>query len=133
MTGKYGLILVLLSYLISACSGQAQAGALGNPEKGKTLFHQTAIREAPACSTCHTSESGEVIVGPSLANVASRASERKPGLSAEEYIRESILDPNAYVVEGFSEGLMYQNYRDTLTEEEINDLISYLLTLEQVP
>jgi hypothetical protein len=51
-------------------------------------------------------ESGEVIVGPSLANVASRASEHKPGLSAEEYIRESILDPNAYIVEGFSDGMM---------------------------
>lgn len=131
MKGKLGLIFVLLlSLIINACSGRAQAGSVGDPQVGKILFHQTAIREAPACSTCHSIEPGKVIVGPSLAGSASRAAERKPDLSVEEYIRESILDPNAYVVEGFSEGLMYQNYQDVLTEEEINDLIAYLLTLE---
>lgn len=130
MARKPWLILVVLSVLITACSGRAHAGSLGDPEAGKALFHQTSIREAPACSTCHSIESGKVIVGPSLAGIASRAGERKAGMSAEAYLRESILDPNAYVVEGFSEGVMFQKFKDVLTEEEINDLVAYLLTLE---
>jgi cytochrome c len=108
----------------------AQASEAGDPEAGKTLFEQATIREAPACSTCHSTEPGKVIVGPSLAGMAARAGERKTGLTPPEYIRESILDPNAYIVEGFSEGVMYQDFKEVLKEEEIQDLIAYLLTLK---
>lgn len=53
---------------------------------------------------------------------------------AESYIRESILDPNAYLVPGptFSAGgisFMPQNTEDLLTAEEIDQLVSYLMTL----
>lgn len=130
MTGKPWLILVVISLLITACSGRAQAGQVGDAEAGKALFQQTTIRAAPACSTCHSIEPGQVIVGPSLAGIASLAGDRAPGLSAEEYLRTSILDPNAYVVAGFPAGVMYQEYGNVLTEAEINDLIAYLLTLE---
>lgn len=46
-----------------------------------------------------------------------------------EYIRTSILDPNAYVAAGFPENLMPQVYAEVFSEQEINDLIAYLLTL----
>ena len=49
---------------------------------------------------------------------------------ATDYIHQSIVEPNAYVVEPFAEGLMYQNYGTDLTEQEINDLVAYTLTLE---
>lgn len=130
MTRKPWLILMVISVLITACSGRAHAGLVGDADAGEALFHQASIREAPACSACHSIEPGVVTVGPSLAGIASRAGDRKPGLWAEAYLRESILDPNAYVVAGFSEGVMYQQYGSVLTEAEINDLIAYLLTLE---
>jgi nitric oxide reductase subunit C len=130
MTGKTWLTLIAISVLITACSGRALAGSAGDPAAGKALFQQTTIREAPACSTCHSTEPDKVIVGPSLAGIASRAGDRKPDVSAEAYLRESILEPNAYVVNGFSKGVMYQSFKDVLTEEEINNLIAYLLTLK---
>lgn len=46
------------------------------------------------------------------------------------YLRTSILHPNDYVVPGYPESLMPQNYAEILTEAEINDLIAYLLTLQ---
>jgi hypothetical protein len=49
-------------------------------------------------------------------------------MSAEEYIRESILTPDAYVVEGFQEGDMYQTFGEELSEQQIADLIAYALT-----
>ncbi len=52
-------------------------------------------------------------------------------MTAAEYIHQSIVDPNAYVVEGFAEGLMYQNYAQDLTEQEINDLVAFTLTLKK--
>jgi len=39
-----------------------------------------------------------------------------PGLSAEEYILESIMTPNAYVVENYKEGDMYQEWGKDLKQ-----------------
>jgi hypothetical protein len=54
----------------------------------------------------------------------------RAGYVAADYIRQSIVEPNAHIVEGFAEGLMYQFYGTDLTEEQINDLVAYTLTLK---
>jgi cytochrome c2 len=46
-----------------------------------------------------------------------------------EYFRTSILDPSAFVVPGFPDNLMPKTYGDVFTEDEISDLVAYLLTL----
>ncbi len=51
-------------------------------------------------------------------------------MTAEEYLHQSIVDPNAFVVPGFPKGQMIQNFGKILTEEEINDLVAFLLTLK---
>lgn len=48
----------------------------------------------------------------------------------EQYLFESIVNPNAYLVSGFAAGLMPQNYADTLTDQDMANLIAYLLTLK---
>ena len=68
-----------------------------------------------------------VIVGPSLAGVADRAGSRVAGLSAEEYIRTSIVHPSAFIVAGFQD-VMQKNFGDVLSSGQINDLIAYLMT-----
>ena len=130
MNFRHLLVFVVISLFLVACGGLASAKSVGDPNQGKILFNQASIREAPGCVSCHSLEPGRVIVGPSLAGVATRAEVRIPGKLAVEYLRECITTPNAYVVEGFSAGVMYQNFRDVLAEEEINNLVAYLLTLE---
>jgi hypothetical protein len=56
-----------------------------------------------------------------------RAAERVAGQSAEEYLHESIVDPGAYVVEGFS-NIMPPNSGEKFSDEELQDLIAYMLT-----
>jgi nitric oxide reductase subunit C len=93
--------------------------------RGKALFSSP-----PAiCSTCHSVEPQAVIVGPSLAGIAATAATRVPGQSAELYIRNSILNPSEYLVEGFQD-VMQKNFGSVLTAEQINDVIAYLMTLE---
>jgi nitric oxide reductase subunit C len=130
MSGRSGLFILIICLFLTACSGSAQAGTIGNAQRGKALFEQTTIREAPACSTCHSITPGTVIVGPSLAGIGTRAGKRLAGVSAEEYLRQSITNPNETVVDGFSAGIMYPDFKKTLTKDEINDLIAYLLTLQ---
>ena len=52
-------------------------------------------------------------------------------MNAEEYVKESIVDPPAFVVEGYSGDTMPGNFADQLTPEEIDTLVEYLLGLSQ--
>ncbi|NNC39846.1 MAG: hydrogenase iron-sulfur subunit [Acidimicrobiia bacterium] len=98
-------------------------------ERGEELFTTAVIRGGAGCRVCHSLREGDDGVGPSLAGVAARATGRVPGLSAEEYLRQSILDPDAYVVDGYRSGQMRPDVGARLTDSELADLISYLLTL----
>jgi nitric oxide reductase subunit C len=95
-------------------------------EQGRYYFQ----RPPAICATCHSLEPDVIIVGPSLAGIATRAANRVPGQSAEDYIRNSILNPGEYVVEGF-QNVMAQNLGDVLSSDQINTIIAFLLTLEE--
>ena len=85
---------------------------------------------AKGCGSCHTIDSvpgAADAVGPQLDGVASRAGSRKPGLSAEGYIRESIETPGAFVVEGFAN--IMPPLRGSMTDVEFESLVAFLLTL----
>jgi hypothetical protein len=53
-----------------------------------------------------------------------------PGQDARTYIMTSIMRPQAYLVEGF-EPLMPEDFGKSLTGEEIDNLVAYLLTLQE--
>ncbi len=90
-----------------------------------------AAFNAAGCVACHTvSGISAGTVGPILDGIASRAGSTVSGLSAEEYILQSIKDPNAFVVEGFTPDIMLQTFSDSLTEEQIENLLLFMLTLE---
>ena len=83
------------------------------------------------CGGCHTIEGLSAgNVGPNQTNIASVAATRVPGMSAEEYILESIIDPSAYVVEGYPDDVMPKNYSELLSSDEISDLVAFFLSLE---
>lgn len=81
------------------------------------------------CGSCHATAPDTVIVGPSLAGVATRAETRIPGQDARSYILNSIMRPDEFLIEGF-ENLMPNNFGRKLTGEEIDAVIAYLLTLK---
>jgi mono/diheme cytochrome c family protein len=63
------------------------------PPDGETLFH------AKGCATCHTGPTSTASMGefPSLAAASSWAGSRRPDVSAEEYLDESIREPWAFI------------------------------------
>lgn len=113
------------------------AAVTGVAARGAELFRTSPGTEAdeqaiPACSSCHATSQRQIlrgsVVAPSFVGLSQRAGTRVSGLSAEEYLRQSILQPSNYVLEGFNDA-MYTRYGDILTEQDIADLIAYLLTL----
>jgi ferredoxin len=101
-----------------------------DPIVGESLYYESSGSTNAGCRICHSLVKDEIIVGPSFYGIATRAATRVPGLSAEEYIRQSILDPNAYVVPGFPKGQMIQNLGEILSVDQIDDLIAFLMTMK---
>ncbi len=115
----------LLLLLLAACS-RTSAAPVATPDplvvKGRQVFN---VR----CATCHALEPGTVIVGPSLAGVARTAGTRMPGYDARAYLELSILRPEAYLVDGYTD-VMPRNFPKELTSEELDELIAFLLALK---
>jgi cytochrome c551/c552 len=93
------------------------AGA--DPAAGPQLVQQYG------CAACHR-EGAVNKIAPSFEGVAARAAARRPPLTAAAYIYESITNPMAFVVAGFSP-VMPQNYPQRLSQRELGDIIAYLL------
>lgn len=73
------------------------------------------------CGGCHTlaaAQSGGV-TGPNLDEVL-------PG-QQPAMVEESIVDPNAKIAKGYPANVMPQNFGETLSKKELEDLVQYLL------
>ena len=74
--------LLLIAIVLSACSSAAPAAPTPTPDplvlRGQEVFNAR-------CATCHALVPDTVIIGPSLAGIATRAATRVEGQSAEEY------------------------------------------------
>jgi mono/diheme cytochrome c family protein len=99
----------------------------GDINNGAALFANVP-GNAP-CSSCHYVDSNQMLVGPGMLGLGDIAGERVAGEDAVEYLRNAILHPNDYIVDGYPAQVMPQNYADSLTEDDLNDLIAYMLSL----
>ena len=117
------ILIWLLLILLTACASGATTPTTPTAD-GERLF-------AIWCSGCHTLEStGPVALGPTMAGVATRAAANVDGLSAEAWLRRELLQPNAVISPGYNAGLMPSSYAESLRPEQIDALISFMLTLE---
>lgn len=148
-----GFIALAASLTMTACGGSepaptATAAPAAEPTKvpaavveaGKAAFNKYG------CQACHAiagfAEGGAV--GPELTNIYADAqktiasaeykSSQGKATTVEAYIRESILNPNAFVVPQCPsgpcpQGVMIQNFKDQISASELEALIGYLMTL----
>jgi mono/diheme cytochrome c family protein len=120
------LITIVLAVLLSACSTPQAVSE--NPDLDP-LVDQGEKLHKQYCASCHVINGDAVIVGPSLEGIATAAVNRVNGMDAQSYIEQSILEPSAYIPDGFSD-LMPATYTETLSEDEFEALIAFLMTLK---
>lgn len=123
----------------TAAAGSSAMSADSDPRAlGENLF-STAV---PTCMACHSLVPGADGAGPSLAGIATRAEKllqsgdyKGQATDVDGYLHESIAHPSAYLVPGdmYSAGgtsFMPAGYADSLTDEQINQLVAFLATLK---
>ncbi len=119
------LFIALAAVLLSACSSSA-----AKPTPTFTPLEQIGQSVYTLrCAQCHVLVPDTVVIGPSLAGVATRAESRIPGYDAQAYIEESILSPKSYIVEGFPD-TMPTNFAKELTSEEFQGIVAFLMTMK---
>ena len=118
------LFITLTAGLLVACS--VSAAAQPKPTLTALENHGQQVYVSN-CAGCHALVPDTVVIGPSLAGVATRAATRMPGYDAQSYIEASILNPSAYVVDGFKD-VMPKNFGKDLTSDDFNAIVAFLLT-----
>lgn len=137
----YGTFAVLLTAASLAPQAGTTASSASTTTSSSTTSSNVTLPLAPAAATsrgallfatkgcvgCHTHASfpnARMQVGPDLTAVADRAATRVTGLDARAYIRQSLREPGAYRVAGYS-ALMPDL---ALTDEQIESLTAFLLS-----
>jgi cytochrome c oxidase subunit II len=97
--------------------GKAAAGPPG--QAGKAVFADNG------CDSCHTLKAAGATakVGPDLDKLPEEA--RRAGKPLEAFVRESIVDPNAYVEKGYSANVM-PSFKDQIPPDRLDQLVQYL-------
>src|SRR5579859_2720347 len=96
-------------------------GPKGNAAAGKAVF------AANACASCHTFKPAGANgkIGPDLGHLAADAQKANRG-SLVQYTTESIVDPNAYIVHGFAANIMPKTFGQSLSKQQLADLVAFL-------
>lgn len=123
--------MLALALAAEGCSTQPEPTAVIEQtaaERGMEVYDRLIQigGQEEACSNCHRLDSGQTS-GPSFQGLAARADERSADLTAEDYLRQSIVDPSGFIVEGSFIFDMPQGYGQVLDEQEINDLIAFMM------
>ncbi len=109
----------------SAAAANAEAMAKLSPaDRGKQLYSDKV------CITCHSLD-GSKLVGPSFKALFGKSEKWTDGSSAkvdEGYLRESILNPMAKIVEGYPPGM--PPYQGQLNDQQVADLIEFIKTVQ---
>jgi len=101
--------------------GGASAGGGGAP--GLAVFNQQG------CGGCHTLQAAGASgkVGPDLDNLKAAAAKANKGALAD-FIKQSIVDPNAYIAPGYSPNIMPPTFGQQIPAAQLNQLVQYLAT-----
>lgn len=115
-------VIVLLANLAPQFTDEGGASTAATPqERGKAVFNDFNV----GCFLCHQMDGSGGTRGPDLTHVASRAGNRRPGLSAEDYLKESLLNPSTFVVASYDN--IMPPIAQQLPAEKFDDLIAFLM------
>ena len=101
------------------------------PDGGGGADGQEIVQQN-GCRACHSID-GSAGIGPTWQGLFGKEESLNDGSTVQVddvYLEESIVDPNAKIVEGFAESIMPQGYGQSLSNEEIGAVVEYIKTFQ---
>lgn len=135
---KIVLFSLLAVLLLAACGSSAAE------EKTYTEPEVLAAFEKGKCGSCHTIEgvpNAKGVIGPDLDKSVASANKiikssayTGSATTVDEYLHEAIVRPGIFITQPCPTGecmigVMPENFKDTLTQDEINAIVFYLKSL----
>jgi cytochrome c oxidase subunit 2 len=103
----------------------SQATAVSSPDSGVA---GAAVFKNNQCGACHTLKAAGTsgTVGPDLDKLPAYA--QAAGKPLDTFVRDSIVDPSAYVEKGFPNNVMPHTYGSALSKQQLDALVQYLVS-----
>jgi mono/diheme cytochrome c family protein len=133
-------LLTVAVLALSACGGGGEeAGSTtgpvttlalttpsGDPVAGREVFLSAG------CGACHTLQDAGTtgVTGPDLDTDLVGSAEAS-GAPLAEHVRTAIVDPDAWVMPRWANGVMPRDFGDKLSDEELDDLVAYVVQAVQ--
>ena len=117
----------MMRRLFAICVALAALSALACEEPAATepAARGRQVYRKLDCARCHVIDGEGGRLGPDLSHIGGEAATRKPGMTDEDYIRESVVSPGAYVVPGYNDVMPRGLARD-LSPADLDALVRYL-------
>jgi cytochrome c oxidase subunit 2 len=96
----------------------------GDAAAGKTVFASNS------CASCHTFQPAGATgtIGPDLDKAPASDAKADNNMDLAAFIKESIVNPDAYIAKGYSKGIMPTNFGSSLSSTQVNDLVAFILS-----
>jgi cytochrome c551/c552 len=103
----------------SATTTSAGGAALA---AGKTVYN------ANGCAACHTfaPANSTGTIGPNL-DTAPTADASKDNMALPAFVKQSIVDPNAYIAPGYAKGVMPTTFGTSLSSAQLDSLVAFIV------
>ena len=136
-------LFAIILILGSACGGEEPDHEDGDAQVHEQSSAQNPVESGDAdkgeqlvtdngCLACHSID-GSQIIGPSWKGIYGSREKLNDGSTVMVdgyYLAESILNPNAKIVEGFSPNTMIQTFGEIFTAQDIADIVAYIKTIK---
>lgn len=88
---------------------------------GKTVF------ASAGCAACHTFKAAGATgkVGPDL-DTAPEKDAKSQNVALDAFVKQSIVDPNAFISPGYAKGLMPQTFASSLGAKKVDELVAFI-------
>ncbi len=96
----------------------------GNAAAGKSVFASSG------CGSCHTFQPAGATgaIGPNLDTAPAADAKADHNMALAAFIKQSIVDPEAYIAKGYSKGIMPTTFGTSLSSSQQNDLVAFILS-----
>lgn len=106
----------------SAATTSSSGG--GNAAAGKAVFTSNS------CASCHTFQPAGATgtIGPDLDTHPTTDAKADHNMDLTAFVKQSIVDPDAYIAKGYSKGIMPTNFGSSLSSTQLNDLVAFIVS-----